>query len=123
MKRTQLNIFDRPYPDSPGFQARDTSYQAAREVQKRKDHKRQVHEDILELLQAQPMTADEIATALRLSILYVRPRVTELATDYFLAGQLIRPARIRDSGERRKNLSGKSAAVWELVNAERERLR
>lgn len=108
----QTNWLYRSYPETPGYQPRETSQAAARAV--RKDAKRETHERILALLAVRPMTADEIAFDLRLSILYIRPRVTELATDFYVLGELIRAARIEDSGIRRKNLSGKSAAVWQL---------
>ena len=52
-----------------------------------------------------PSTADEVADRLNQSPLTIRPRVSELRT----AGK------IRDTGARRRNASGKSAAVWELV--------
>ncbi len=47
-------------------------------------------------------TADEIAEALRRSILTVRPRVSELN----------KAGLIRDSGSRRPNASGHEAIVW-----------
>lgn len=48
------------------------------------------------------LTADEIASKLGLSVLSIRPRVTELAK----AGKIIA------TPLRRKNASGKSAKVW-----------
>lgn len=48
-----------------------------------------------------PMTADECADRLRLSVLSIRPRCTELKRDRLLF----------DSGTSRPNRSGKSAAV------------
>ena len=50
-------------------------------------------------------TADEVAARLNLSVLSVRPRVCELSA----------MGKIRDSGERRKNASGRSATVWRAV--------
>jgi predicted ArsR family transcriptional regulator len=49
-------------------------------------------------------TADEIAIRLGLSILTARPRCAELVKRGFL----------EDSGQRRKNNSGRSATVWTL---------
>jgi predicted ArsR family transcriptional regulator len=49
-------------------------------------------------------TADEIALRLGLSILAARPRCAELVKRGFL----------EDSGERRKNNSGRSATVWAI---------
>ena len=58
---------------------------------------------ILALLYRGPaMTADAIADRLDLSILYVRPRVSELAKE-----ELIYP-----SGERDRNASGRLANKW-----------
>jgi len=51
-----------------------------------------------------PATADEIANALGISILTIRPRVSELR----------RMDKICDAGMRRKNASGKSAIVWKI---------
>lgn len=51
------------------------------------------------------LTADECAAALREDKLSIRPRVSELVKDGFL----------KDSGIRRKNKSGKSAAVF-IIN-------
>lgn len=48
------------------------------------------------------LTADQVAQALGLSVLTVRPRVSELRT----SGLIV------DKRERRKNASGKSAVVW-----------
>lgn len=56
----------------------------------------------LEKIAPEGGTADEIADALKRSILTVRPRVSELN----------KAALIRDSGERRRNASGHGAIVW-----------
>jgi predicted ArsR family transcriptional regulator len=48
------------------------------------------------------LTADALADRLDLSILYVRPRVSEL----------VKQARIVASGDRGLNASGKSAQKW-----------
>jgi len=52
-----------------------------------------------------PLTADEIATITERSILYIRPRVSELR-----ALHLIEP-----TGETRANASGKQADVMRIV--------
>jgi hypothetical protein len=49
-------------------------------------------------------TADEIAYALKYSILTVRPRVSELR----------KLRKITDSGVRRENTSGRTAIVWRI---------
>jgi hypothetical protein len=53
-----------------------------------------------------PLTTDECAGILKLSVLSIRPRFTELK----------RMGRIFDTGNRRRNESGKSAAVWSVKN-------
>ena len=50
------------------------------------------------------LTADEVAEVLDQSILSIRPRLTELG----------RLGDIEDTGERRKNQSGKKAIVWRM---------
>ena len=60
---------------------------------------------ILDLLKRRPLTADALAERLDLSILYVRPRVSELATK----------ARIVPSGKRGRNASGKLAHKWRIA--------
>lgn len=47
-------------------------------------------------------TADEVADALRETVLAIRPRITELN----------RLGLIEDTGARRENISGRSAVVW-----------
>lgn len=92
------------YPNTPGAQARDTSRAAAAGIAKAAPH---IREQVLEVFERSAgMTADECAGRMGLSILTVRPRVTELS----------RLGKLRDSGTRRKNtLSGKSAIVWAPV--------
>jgi DNA-binding Lrp family transcriptional regulator len=50
-------------------------------------------------------TADEIAKDLNLSVLSVRPRVSELK----------RLGKIKQTGARRKNESGMTATVWQIA--------
>ena len=58
---------------------------------------------ILDLLDREPaLTADALAERLDLSILYVRPRVSELVSQQ----------RVVPSGERARNASGKLANKW-----------
>jgi predicted ArsR family transcriptional regulator len=51
-----------------------------------------------------PGTADEIAERLAASPLTIRPRISELRN----AGK------VHDTGQRSRNASGKSAAVWAI---------
>ncbi|WP_049820098.1 hypothetical protein [Bradyrhizobium japonicum] len=92
------------YPDSPGFKAAGTSAEAAERMA---PSAKTLRSDVLRtMIRAQrPMTADEIATEMKRSILSVRPRVSELH----------RLGMVRPTGGRGKNDSGMSAALWEVV--------
>lgn len=92
---------DYSYPQGAGWKSRDTSREAARST--RAPRLRQLCIDQLMLHGAQ--TTDECAASLGIDKLSIRPRFSELAA----AG------RVRDSGERRANGSGKRAIVWALV--------
>lgn len=59
----------------------------------------------LEHIRKTPSTADEVADALGKSVLSIRPRITELKN----LGKIV------DTGDRRKNTSGKSAKVWKAI--------
>jgi predicted ArsR family transcriptional regulator len=90
------------YPHTPGHRQTDTSADAADAMQPLAET---VRASCLDVLKSRgPLTADETADALGLSILTVRPRMTELR----------QMGLARDSGDRRPNRSGKSAIVWEL---------
>lgn len=78
---------------------RDTSEAAAEAMQ---DRAETLRAKALDAISRQPATADEVAGQVGASILAMRPRITELA----------KMGRIEDSGERRKNASGRSAIVW-----------
>jgi predicted ArsR family transcriptional regulator len=87
------------YPHLPGFQDTDTSKAAAGSVA---PSAHTLRDAALRVLKSGPRTADEVAAALGESILSIRPRLTELRM----------MARVYDTGERRKNSSGRSAIVW-----------
>lgn len=101
----QLGLFARnlpkgqAYPTTPGYAPCDTSYRAARDVsQTSAKLKRQ----ILEILRRVPSTPDEVADEMGKSVLYIRPRFSELYES----------GKIEDTGARRRNASGKAAKVW-----------
>lgn len=85
----------------PGFKVEGTSKDAAVKV---KSRAATLREKTLDMLRQHPggLTADEVADALRESILSIRPRVSELAT----------VGKIEKTGARRMNESGMNAWVW-----------
>lgn len=91
---------DTPYPLAPGFKERGgASEQAAAEI---KPAAATLREQVLAAIRISPATADEVAERLRVSILAIRPRLSELRAQ----------GKIEPTGERRENASGKYATVW-----------
>ena len=95
------------YPCAPGAQDRDTSQAAAESVAPEAHQLRAKALAVLE--RSNGLTADEVAGRLGLSILSIRPRLTELS----------RLGKVRDSGLRRRNASGRNAIVWAPINPAR----
>ncbi|MBB5697026.1 hypothetical protein [Sphingomonas yantingensis] len=91
------------YPVAPGAQGRDTSRAAADVAGNTSALLRARALAVVE--RSRGLTADEVAGRLGLSILSIRPRLTELS----------RLGKVRDSGERRLNASGRRAIVWAHV--------
>lgn len=89
------------YPHTPGHKVAGTSAEAAAAAKPRAESLRV---KVVELLTHYDLTADECAAKLRESVLTIRPRLSEL----------VRLCRIRDTGERRQNASGKRATVWAM---------
>lgn len=91
------------YAGQPGFKTEGTSADAARAMT---STAKTVRLSILKIMeQSEGWTTDEMAGALGLNILTVRPRFSELAAE----------GRIKDSGARRENVSGHNAIVWVLA--------
>ena len=93
------------YPENPGYKAPGPSSEAARKVTR---HAATIRDRVLQFLQSRHsagFTPDRIAAFLGISILSVRPRITEL----HLQGE------IEPTGERGKNESGMSAQCWRAV--------
>lgn len=89
------------YPNTPGWKKRDTSREAAQSIDAKT-----LQDMTYKAIMVRPSTADEVAAHLNVDKLSIRPRCSELA----------KMEKIRDSGERRQNLSsGKKAVVWEVV--------
>jgi predicted ArsR family transcriptional regulator len=95
------------YPHAPGARDRDTSRAAADAAARIAPMLRGKVLVVLE--RSNGLTADEVAGRLGLSILSIRPRCTELS----------RLGKIRDSGDRRRNVSGKRAIVWMAIQPAR----
>lgn len=88
------------YPNVPGHKSHDdTTIEAAESARAGAGDLRG---DVLALLKAVPMTADQCAGVLKRSILSIRPRLSELR----------KLGLILDTGERCPNLSGKNAIIW-----------
>jgi hypothetical protein len=100
VKEHQEWLFPR-YPNVPGFKRPGTSEQAAREVESEASHLRAA---CYRCLLEQPSTADEVAAKLGRSVLAIRPRISELVAKF----------RVIETPQRRKNVSGKWAAVWKV---------
>lgn len=92
------------YPATPGTKGRSTSADAADEIREASPLLRRKAFEVLE--RSNGLTADEVAEHLGLSILSVRPRLTELN----------KLGKVKDSGERRRNVSGRNAIVWAPIN-------
>ena len=92
------DLFDR-YLEGPGAAPVDTSIGAANRVA---PVAKSLREKCLTVLSRGGFTADEIADRLGESILTIRPRVTELN----------KLGKIKDTGARRPNSSGRPAIVW-----------
>ena len=91
------------YPHTPGFKARKTAKDAARSMASKAKPLRDRVLAVFKSAGKTGMTPDEVAEALGVSILSVRPRVSELATLGLL----------EDTFKRRANQgSGRHAIVW-----------
>lgn len=90
------------YPLSPGWSRPGTSQVAAMQMTGRAFTLR---EGVLLILDLVPSTADECAEFMGRTVLSIRPRLTELE----------HMGHIRDTGRRRKNISGRYAIVWEVA--------
>lgn len=89
---------------SPGVT--DTSAEAANRITPRVSPLRL---GVLTALQHEPLTADEAAAACEVSILSIRPRMTEMGGWGW----------VRATGKRRPSAAGNPAMVWEITSAGR----
>lgn len=93
---------DTIYPDSPGHRGVDTSIAAAADLEAKLGRLQRMVLDAIRDADWLGLTADELCDRLKLSRWTVQPRTSELR----------RKGLIRDSGQRRRNASGKQAIVW-----------
>jgi hypothetical protein len=91
------------YPDRPGFKVEGPSEEAAQRIGAAK-----MRAAVLAQIGSYQSgaTADEVAKDLNLSVLSVRPRVSELN----------RMGEIQQTAARRKNESGMAATVWQIAS-------
>jgi hypothetical protein len=90
------------YPDFPGYKPTDTSRAAAKSISGHLGRLQVMSFAAIHLAGRNGLTTDELAATLGMSRASVQPRTSELR----------RKGRIIDSGQRRRNGSGKSAIVW-----------
>jgi predicted ArsR family transcriptional regulator len=104
-RMSELLPADHHYPAAPGFKATGPSELAANTIAPTAAKLRAM---VLAEFQrtSAGLTADEIARTLNLSVLSVRPRVSELR----------RNGQIEETGSRRKNASGMTATVWRVFS-------
>lgn len=93
------------YPNSPGYKENTTSKESAKRIEPKA---KTLRDSCLKVLLLHNLTPDEVAAHLGVSILSVRPRISEL----FKQG-LIKP-----TGVRRMNESGNRAHVYKAVKQE-----
>lgn len=98
-----MSLFDFQYPQSPGYTEPDTSRAAAEAIAPSASLLR--GKCLAALREFGPMTADEIADRVGITPFSARPRCTELLA----LGMIV------DTGERRRNSSGRSAKTWRAI--------
>ena len=93
------------YPASPGHRGVATSMAAAQTLAQHLPSVQSIVLAVIDAAGATGATGDEIAANLGWERHSMRPRTAELS----------KALRIRDSGQRRQNVSGRAATVW-IVN-------
>ena len=90
------------YPNAPGHRHVETSVVAANDLAPKLGRLQRLAEVTIRGTGTDGLTADELAERLELDRWSIQPRTTELC----------RKGLIRDSGLRRRNVTGKMAIVW-----------
>ncbi len=93
------------YPDDPGHRGVDTSVAAAVALSPALGRLQHMALHAIRAAGARGLTADELAATLGLSRWSIQPRTSELK----------RKGLIRDSHQRRLNVTGKEAIVWVAI--------
>lgn len=88
------------YPNAPGWKARDTSREAAKKIA---PAALTLRDQVLASIRARAGTPEQVAHRLRVPLMNVRPRCSELAAKGL----------IRDSGLRGEAAGGRQAIIWE----------
>ena len=106
MTRDLFEAF-KTYPHVPGWQKTDTSKAAADQV----SDVAGLRKEVLKAIQGSSgLTTEEIETLTGIDYRTAQPRTSELRALGF----------IEDSGQRRRNRSGRAAIVWIACNGERK---
>jgi hypothetical protein len=101
------------YPDTPGHRGVDTSIEAANDIAPDLGRYQRSALSFIRAAGDAGLTAEELAGAMGVDRTTAQPRTSELRLRYM----------IKDSGQRRRNASGKRAIVWvALSEAERAEL-
>jgi DNA-directed RNA polymerase specialized sigma24 family protein len=104
-----MDMFDHSnarYPHSAGHRGVDTSIEAAQSIQSKLGNLQATALNAIIKSGLRGLTADELAVTLGLDRYSIQPRTSELK----------RLGKIKDSGQRRKNTTGKMAIVWVATN-------
>lgn len=92
------------YPHTPGHRGVDTSIEACPAPRKARATRERI---MAQLTATGPSSPDKMAELLGESILSIRPRFSEL----------LALGRIEDTGDRDRNVSGKSCKIWRAKHA------
>jgi hypothetical protein len=98
----EISLFD--YPNAPGFKARSTSEATAKAAA---PMAMGLRARVFEAIKQRPDTPEGVARRLKVDILNIRPRLSELSAK----------GRIEDSGRRGPSRGGKEAIIWRVVRS------
>jgi len=93
------------YPDASGHRGMETSVAAAVALSPSLGRLQHMVLDVIRAAGMRGLTADELAASLGMSCWSIQPRISELK----------REGLIRDSHQRRLNVTGKEAIVWVAI--------